>query len=76
MSVLACSKWGCDNINCNRYSIRYGYICSECFDELVELGADTNISEFMHREKQSDNDRKAAKVRFEVEFPIDGSKIL
>ena len=36
MSVLACSREGCRNIMCDRYSFRHGYICHECYDELVE----------------------------------------
>lgn len=35
MGVLACNRKGCRNIMCDRYSSRYGYICNECFAELV-----------------------------------------
>lgn len=47
MSVLACSRSGCDNIMCDRYSPKFGYICQECFEELCRLGVDTNIRVFM-----------------------------
>ena len=47
MSVLRCSRGDCDNIMCDRYSPDYGYICDECFDELVSRGIDTDIAEFM-----------------------------
>lgn len=49
MSVLACNRNGCDNIMCDRYSDKYGYICWECYIELVGL----NISpkEFMNLPK-------------------------
>ncbi len=32
---------------CDRYSSSYGYICQRCFDELVELGIDVDVDEFM-----------------------------
>ncbi len=50
MGVLRCDRLGCENIMCDRYSPKYGYLCHECFDELVTLGADTNIGNFMGTE--------------------------
>ena len=47
MGVLQCDRRECENIMCDRYSPKYGYICYECFDELVSLGADANIGHFM-----------------------------
>ncbi len=47
MGVLPCSRIGCENILCNRYSPKYGYICDECFEELVNCGVTTDISEFL-----------------------------
>lgn len=35
MSVLACTRNGCGNVMCDRYSSLFGYICNECFEELV-----------------------------------------
>lgn len=35
MSVMPCSRAGCVNILCDRYSDVYGYICTECYEELV-----------------------------------------
>ena len=35
MGVLECDRKECDNIMCDRYSRDYGYICSDCFEELV-----------------------------------------
>lgn len=49
MSVLACNRNGCDNIMCDRYSHKYGYICDECYDEMVESGE--TIEDFMQSEK-------------------------
>lgn len=56
MSVLACNRTGCSNVMCDRCSSAFGYICYECFDELVELGIDTDVKEFMstpHQPKPS-----------------------
>jgi len=47
MGVMPCSRGNCEHIMCDRYSTRYGYICSDCFKELVKLGVDTDIEEFM-----------------------------
>lgn len=46
MSVLACSRSGCGNIMCDRYSHTHGYICSTCYEELVKLDPD-NVESFM-----------------------------
>jgi len=34
MGVLACDRYRCGNIMCDRYSPKYGYICDECYTEL------------------------------------------
>lgn len=54
MSVLACDRMGCTNIMCDRYSYEYGYLCNECFEELVDIGI-TNIEEFLDSEKSKEN---------------------
>ena len=51
MGVLWCARSDCDNVMCDRYSHKYGYICWECFDELVEEGPDTDVKLFMLTEK-------------------------
>lgn len=51
MGVMACSREGCDGIMCSKHSHEHGYICYECFDELVETGPTTDIAEFMSSEK-------------------------
>jgi len=51
MSVLACNRGNCGNIMCSKVSNEHGYICDECFDELVRTGAETNIRAFMQSEK-------------------------
>jgi len=35
MSVMACNREGCDNIMCDRYAHDIGYICNECYQELL-----------------------------------------
>jgi len=50
MSVLACDRRGCPNVMCDRYSYEYGYICDDCFRELVRSGVRTNVDDFMETE--------------------------
>lgn len=38
MGVMQCDRLKCESILCDRYSSDFGYICSDCFDELVQLG--------------------------------------
>jgi hypothetical protein len=52
MGVLACNRYDCENIMCDRYSSTYGYICNECFDELVASGK-KNIQKFMESNRNS-----------------------
>jgi hypothetical protein len=47
VSVLTCNKGGCPNIMCDRYSHKYGYICNDCFEQLVRLGVGTDLDEYM-----------------------------
>lgn len=50
--VRSCNRLGCNNIMCSRYSYLYGYICNECFEELVL--SRKSIEEFMKTEKNLD----------------------
>lgn len=68
MGVRSCDRNGCKNIMCDRASHEHGYICQECFEELVASGPETNIQKFMQFNKNSKN-TAAARARFEVEFP-------
>jgi len=68
MGVLACSRKNCENIMCDRYSHNYGYICNECFEELVESGYATNIEIFMKSVKKSTNQKEVAQIIFDAEF--------
>ena len=49
MGVMSCRRTGCDNIMCHRYSLTYGYICDECFKEL--LNSRLFIEDFMNSNK-------------------------
>ena len=67
MSVLACSRRGCENVMCDRFSFAHGYICDECFDELVNSGPTTDIDKFMSDKKKPDQ-REQALARYKTEF--------
>jgi len=57
MSVLSCARFGCPNIMCDRLSYEYGYICDECFDELLLRKMSDNtypISDFMDTRKSEE----------------------
>ena len=69
MRVLSCNRKSCENIMCDRFSYKYGYICDECFDELIYLGWETDISNFMRSDKTI-NYMDAAFERFNAEFSI------
>jgi len=62
MGVLACYRAGCENIMCDRYSHRYGYICNECFEEIASKGV-TDIQKFM------DAPKRTTREELEEEFP-------
>ena len=51
MSVQSCNRKGCLNILCDRYSQRYGYICNDCFSELLESTDPPDV--FMNTDKYS-----------------------
>ena len=55
MGVMGCHRNNCENIMCNLYSSEFGYICYECFEELISLGMDKDIQEFMDSEKKEIN---------------------
>lgn len=67
MGVLRCSRSGCENIMCDRYSFTHGYLCSDCFSELVSRGANVDIDEFMRSEPTQD-DAVASFAKWSEEF--------
>ena len=69
MGVLSCNREECTNIMCDRYSHVYGYICNECFEELIMSGVNTIIDDFMNTEKTTASNQDVAFTRFNAEFP-------
>jgi len=69
MSVLACCRRDCPNVMCDRLSYEHGYICHECFEELVGLGVRTDIVAFLNSPKRNSN-VEAARAYFETIFPM------
>jgi len=60
---------------CHLLSHTYGYICVECFNELVRRGPSANISLFMGTRKQKRLDfdlEEMAFNRFSAEFSDGG----
>ena len=47
MGVLACDRNGCENIMCDYYSETYGYLCWECYNELLDKCDSMTIEMFM-----------------------------
>jgi hypothetical protein len=68
MSVLACDRENCNNVMCDRMSYKYGYICDECFEELV-AEAPGDIYLFMQQPKQN-TDRVRNREQFEKTFTL------
>lgn len=68
MGVMACHRVGCDSAMCDRLSSEHGYICNDCFEELVLLGVQTNITEFMESHKTKSQE-KHSRAYFEAVFP-------
>ena len=71
MSVLICARGNCPNIMCKRYSYEYGYLCNDCFEELVGRGVDTDVREFMRSVKPLYRDEEHSREMFDELFPIE-----
>ncbi len=56
MGVMKCDRRHCENIICDRYSPVYGYICSECYEEMVQGRLD--IDTFMATSKDKIGERE------------------
>jgi len=70
MSVLACNRRNCENIMCDRLSNTHGYICDECFEELVKSGVKTDIEEFMNTLKPETLQEDIVRRMFKAEFRL------
>lgn len=58
MGVLRCVRYYCNNILCDRHSYEYGYLCNDCFEELVDLGINVNIEKFLQTSPGSNENKK------------------
>lgn len=67
MGVLACDRRGCENIMSDYFSHRYGYLCRECYSELLEECDRISIGDFMCQEKDCDP-VDSARLQVENEF--------
>jgi hypothetical protein len=72
MSVLSCNRNRCKNIMCNRHSHQYGYICDECFEQLVR--SDLSITEFMKTNKIVYCERPDRRSELDTEFPLNDKR--
>ena len=69
MGVLPCCRLNCEHIMCDRYSSQYGYLCYECFEELVSCGLHQDIEDFLESPKKEDN-HEATYTRFNNIFSL------
>ncbi len=70
MGVLACNRSGCENIMCDYVSDRFGYLCSECLNELLTDSSVCSFRGFMRspKEEVSDIDSTYWEDRVRSEF--------
>lgn len=71
MGVLSCSRNGCSNVMCDRYSRLYGYICNECFEQLVREPR-LSIAEFLETDKRTYYEKPDRRPELEAEFTLRG----
>ena len=73
MSTNSCDRAGCPSVMCLRRSPKYGFICRECFEELVERGITQDIESFMRTPKPVSCYGKPSDARtfFDEEFPME-----
>lgn len=74
MGSKKCDRNGCERAMCSRYSREHGYICDECFKDLVQTGPNTDIERFMKSPKPPPSRKEQAKARYEAAFPLGNNK--
>lgn len=53
MGVMACDRRGCENVMCDYYSYKYGYLCNSCMVELKNTPMkEISIEKFMETPKK------------------------
>jgi hypothetical protein len=50
MGSMSCHRNGCENTGCRRCASRYGYLCEECYQELLQKPM-IDIQDFMDSKK-------------------------
>jgi hypothetical protein len=53
---------------CDRLADIHGYLCDECFEELVALGHPVNLDHFMRTPKKPIIDQAAARAYYNAIF--------
>lgn len=66
MKMNKCNRGNCSHIMCDRYSIRYGYICSDCFSELIK--SNLSIRDFMETDPGDSLEKKDRYEDLNLEF--------
>ena len=68
MGVRNCSRMNCQRILCDRYSDTFGYVCDNCFEELVEMGPLSNIDHLMGHQQKNGLPEKVSRDYFSKIF--------
>ena len=72
MSVMNCNRKGCKSIMCNLYSSDFGYICWDCYKELLYLGkvGKDHTRQFMNRSLLNVEDYDTVEKYYENIFKV------
>jgi hypothetical protein len=54
---------------CDRYSHRYGYLCNDCFEELVAKGEGVDVHEFLNT-PPTPVEKKWSRDKWDEEFAV------
>jgi len=69
--MTKCARAGCNNTDCQRHSVKFGYLCSQCFEELMQLKTPVNISRFISTEAKPKTFRQQQILHFyDALFPL------
>lgn len=68
MGVMECSRVGCTNVMCDRYSPNYGYICNECLEQLRTSPVTIPTFMKMHKEEYKELFMKDRTEEIDKEF--------
>ena len=69
MGVMGCNRNGCESIMCDRYNSNFGYICGDCFAELLTVEPSAMpVAEFMNTEKPEEVNTEANEAYYNALF--------